>query len=119
MRWILPFAILLNIVIFVQCISDAITWSYMYLIDAGLCLGWFAIAVPTYTGFLRNTGSAYRWNIAYELFMLTFLTLKGLMYLLLVTDRSFGMVLLLAVFISGHIWELIWYHGRKNIFTKP
>ena len=118
MRFIFPFALLLNIVIFVQSISDAITLSYLYLIDAGMCLCWFSLAVPTFTGFMRRTESAYRWNWGYETFMIAFLLGRTMLYMVLIEDRSIGLLLLLAAFTIGHICELIWYYAHRNIFTK-
>ena len=117
-RRIFPFAMILNIVIFVQSVSDAITLSYLYLIDAGMCLCWFALAIPVFSGFLRRTESAYKWNLGYETFMIAFLSGRMVLYLVLIKDRSIGLLLLFTVFICWHICESIWYHGRRNIFTK-
>ena len=116
MRFLFPVAIILMLAVFVNSISDAIVFSYLYLIDSGLCIVWFSLAVPTFIGFSRRSGTVYRWNRAYLGYMIFYLLLKMVLSVTLMHDVSSGAIILLFLMVIFHITELIYYRRRRELF---
>ena len=117
MKLIFPIALIVHISMFVNSISDAIVFSYLYLIDACLCLVWFSLAVPTFTGLYRRRPNGYRWNRAFLIYMISYLSIRTVLYVSLVNNFSIGMVIVMILAIIAHVLELIYYRHRRTMFS--